>query len=165
MLEWWKEGDERRERSIQSAYSTSSMPGVEYRSANETRKDDSLFKPVACCSQTLISISDYEVHHELQHHHRCETCHMAWANERILLLHMREQHDVFFRLRREKEGDTFHGYTCWLPHCGKQFNSEKSRRRHIIDAHSFPSDFPFYFMRNGRKIALTHNDRDRLSRT
>ena len=153
MLKWWREGDERRERSIQSVYSIASGPGLEFRLADETWKDneESLLRPLVCCNQTFIYISDYETHHELQHRHRCETCHMAWANERILLIHMREQHDVFFQIKRNKEGDTFHGYNCCLPHCGKQFNSEKSRKRHIIDAHRFPSDFPFYFLRSGRK--------------
>jgi hypothetical protein len=141
MPEWWKEGDREREKCLQSYLS----------SVENSKKDESVSKsthPFICCHADFATPHEYEIHYELTHRHRCETCKTSWINKRLLSMHETENHDIFFKLRKEKE--TSPSYSCFLAHCNKKFTSEKTRKRHMIDAHRFSPDFPFTFI-NGKK--------------
>lgn len=146
MLKWWKEGDEQREVSIQEFYALSGFYPKTKLSSNPCGNDIHEPQTVRCCNRAFCRFFDYEAHYELQHHYHCESCHNYWINERLLSIHVTEQHDPFFQLQKEREGELFHGHICFLTSCKKRFNSKKSRKRHMIDAHRFPSDFPFYFV-------------------
>jgi uncharacterized C2H2 Zn-finger protein len=147
-MEWWKEGDKQREAYIQSFYVLSQTETLE-------PILNLCPEPLRCCHKSFTTQLDYEAHYELTHHYRCSSCHVSWINPRLLSIHETEQHDVFFKLRQEKERDAFHGYVCLITRCDKRFTSEKTRKRHLIDAHRFPYDFPFNFI-----TQIRHKTRD-----
>jgi hypothetical protein len=142
-LEWWKEGDKQREYYIQSHFICSPSEDMKEQMQH-------LPQPLLCCHNSFASNLEYEAHYELTHQHQCASCHIPWINQRILSIHETEQHDVFFKLKQEKEATTFHGYKCLIARCDRQFTSEKTRKRHMIDAHRFPFNFPFNFIKTAR---------------
>ncbi len=50
-------------------------------------------------------------------------------------------------------------YECLVEDCGLKFKSYKSRQRHLVDKHKFPSSFEFY-----KKAHLSKKQRQKLQR-
>ncbi|GAA6004077.1 hypothetical protein JCM10207_002414 [Rhodosporidiobolus poonsookiae] len=69
-----------------------------------------------------------------------DVCGRVFPDERILQLHLTECHDELAQLRSERGEKIF---ACFLPSCSQLSSTPKGRRLHLIDKHSFPSQYFF----------------------
>ncbi|OWB86659.1 binding protein [[Candida] boidinii] len=96
---------------------------------------------------TLSSQDQFEIHYLTNHSNICSVCHKRFPNERILELHIDENHNPFNALRISN-GDT-RIYKCFIPDCDKICSSHKKRRLHLIDKHNYPKNYLFSIVDKG----------------
>ncbi|OWB64626.1 binding protein [[Candida] boidinii] len=102
-----------------------------------------------CIKENIIlsSQDQFEIHYLTNHSNICSICHKRFPNERILELHIDENHNPFNDLRILK-GDT-KIYKCFIKNCDKICSSHKKRRLHLIDKHNYPKNYLFSIVDKG----------------
>ncbi|EPE06147.1 zinc finger protein [Ophiostoma piceae UAMH 11346] len=88
----------------------------------------------------------YEMHYNKEHLNRCIECRRNFPSPMYLSLHGDEWHNPFVAVKREK-GE--HTYACFVEGCDRKCRSMDKRRRHLIDKHSFPTNFFFLITEYG----------------
>ncbi|CAD6501923.1 BgTH12-02168 [Blumeria graminis f. sp. triticale] len=109
---------------------------------------------------TFSSYSEYEVHYAKVHTNRCLECRRNFPTEHFLSLHIEENHDPLFSIKKER-GDKM--YKCFVEDCIRTCSTPQKRRMHLIDKHMFPKDYEFNIVNNGigNRTSLLQNRRGR----
>ncbi|KAF9525944.1 hypothetical protein CPB83DRAFT_858661 [Crepidotus variabilis] len=98
----------------------------------------------------ISSSNDLERHYAMYHAHVCEVkgCGCVFPEARLLELHQTECHDPIAALRKERKEKIFQ---CHIPApaCGRSFSTPKTRRLHLIEAHSYPKQYFFAVTNKG----------------
>ncbi|KAI6023791.1 hypothetical protein BKA83DRAFT_31057 [Pisolithus microcarpus] len=96
----------------------------------------------------LANSRDLEIHYGKYHAHVCEQpgCGFVFPDARLLELHQTECHDPLAALRRERGEKIF---ACHLASCPRKFLTPKTRRLHLIQAHSYPKEYFFAVTNKG----------------
>ena len=128
--------------AVASAQSESLLQRALHIAAEIALADDC--EPFFCgidgCKVDITSLLQYERHVKGSHQlHKCSRCAQAFMSERLATLHAQEEHDTLFRLMAQKQDM----YACLLESCSSRFTTSAGRRRHMIDAHSYPKSFHF----------------------
>ncbi|CAI0457657.1 unnamed protein product [Linum tenue] len=110
-----------------------------WRLLDEDCKD--LFCPIVGCRARLTSLENFENHYNSQHAAACSVCYKVYPTSRLLSIHISEAHDSFFQA---KVARGYPMYECLVEGCGLKFKSYKSRQRHLVDKHNFPSSYDFF---------------------
>ncbi|KAJ3701471.1 hypothetical protein LUZ61_005176 [Rhynchospora tenuis] len=118
--------------------------------------DANLFCPIAGCGARLECLEEFEDHYNTRHIASCSVCYRVYPTSRLLSIHISEVHDSFFQA---KVARGFPMYECLVEGCGAKLKSYKSRQRHLIDKHRFPSSFEFY-----KKAHPSKHQRQKLQR-
>ncbi|GAA5869924.1 hypothetical protein JCM8547_008106 [Rhodosporidiobolus lusitaniae] len=154
--------------SASSSSSTPASPSSKaLRSSSPTRPVYTCTLPPSCSDtpSTFSSLDSLEAHHRTYHAFVCtaepstyewavgkdkgkgkgkeqerDVCGRVFPDEHILALHLTECHDELAQLRRERGEKIF---ACLVPSCSQLFSTPKNRRLHLIDQHSFPSQYFF----------------------
>ncbi|GAA5869890.1 hypothetical protein JCM8547_008098 [Rhodosporidiobolus lusitaniae] len=154
--------------SASSSSSTPASPSSKaLRSSSSTRPVYTCTLPPSCSDtlSTFSSLDSLEAHHRTYHAFVCtaepstyewavgkdkgkgkgkeqerDVCGRVFPDEHILALHLTECHDELAQLRRERGEKIF---ACLVPSCSQLFSTPKNRRLHLIDQHSFPSQYFF----------------------
>ncbi|KAK6349610.1 hypothetical protein TWF696_005894 [Orbilia brochopaga] len=153
-------------------YARSSHSPPPSTAAMPTRPSASTSSPTTAITCTLPScpqrehgnVDSYETHYAKHHTNRCTDCGKNFPAARILECHIRENHDMFAVLAREK-GEKI--YACFLDSCDKVCISPGKRRAHLIDKHHYPPTFNFFIVNDGidRATSLLASSPQRKSRT
>ncbi|POY70427.1 hypothetical protein BMF94_6574 [Rhodotorula taiwanensis] len=122
--------------------------------------------PPSCDSVPSLhpSLASLEAHHRTYHAHVCLAppttnafaigrphaerrqptgeviCGRVFPDERFLELHLVECHDEMAQIRRER-GETI--FACFQASCASRFQTPKGRRLHLVEKHSYPSQYFF----------------------
>ncbi|CCU79586.1 unnamed protein product [Blumeria hordei] len=109
---------------------------------------------------TFNSYSEYEVHYAKVHTNRCLECRRNFPTEYFLTLHIEENHDPLFSIKKER-GDKM--YKCFVEDCIRTCSTPQKRRLHLIDKHMFPKEYDFKIVNNGigNRISLLQNRKGR----
>jgi hypothetical protein len=113
--------------------------------------------------QTFPTIQAYETHITSAHVNRCKECTANLPSPHFLDLHITENHDPFFAVKRERNdvldrkrasevtpGDEKSKiYACFIPACPKLCSDWKKRRAHLVDKHGFPRNYDFFVVNTG----------------
>jgi hypothetical protein len=75
-------------------------------------------------------------------------CGCVFPEERFLELHQTECHDPIAALQKERNEKIFECFVA-APACGRKFSAPKTRRLHLIQAHSFPKQYFFAVTNKG----------------
>ncbi|KAF2462014.1 hypothetical protein BDY21DRAFT_330272 [Lineolata rhizophorae] len=94
----------------------------------------------------FFSVAEHERHYFQQHIHRCLDCQKNFPSTHYLELHIRENHDPFVAIQREKGEKT---YACFVEGCDKVCADWKKRKQHCIDKHSFHKFYDFLVVNDG----------------
>ncbi|KAF8840407.1 hypothetical protein BDN67DRAFT_968598 [Paxillus ammoniavirescens] len=91
---------------------------------------------------------DLEIHYAKYHAHVCEQrgCGCVFPDARLLELHQTECHDPLSAVRKERGEKIF---ACHLVSCPRLFLTPKTRRLHLIQAHSYPKEYFFAVTNKG----------------
>lgn len=101
--------------------------------------------PYEVCKQKNITFSsqnEYEVHFLGRHFHQCSACKRRFPNDGLLQIHIEENHDPFFELKKE-QGLKMYRCLEYTAGCKKVCSSRRKRRLHMIDKHGYPKEFDF----------------------
>lgn len=91
----------------------------------------------------VFSTHDEYENHVLGHHfHQCSECKRRFPSDGYLQVHIEENHDPFFRIRKEK-GEKVYKCLEYTTGCNKVCIDRRKRRLHMIDKHGYPADFQF----------------------
>ncbi|XP_075672705.1 uncharacterized protein LOC142642253 [Castanea sativa] len=115
-----------------------------------------IFCPIVGCGSRLTSLENFEDHYNARHTASCSVCSRVYPTSRLLSIHVSELHDSFFQA---KVARGYAVYECLVEGCGLKFKSYKSRQRHLVDKHKFPTSFEFY-----KKAHLSKKQRQKLQR-
>ncbi|CAM9296786.1 unnamed protein product [Scytosiphon promiscuus] len=102
------------------------------------------------CAASFSSLKRHEEHYETSHRNRCSTCGRSFPTNRLLDLHLSEQHDSFFRAMAERRPM----YACLVEGCSEVFETSVERHKHLVGVHRYPERFDFSrpsYTRNNRK--------------
>lgn len=89
---------------------------------------------------------EYELHVLTLHSFICKECNKRFPSEKILEIHIDENHNPFFVIQREKGHKI---YQCF--DCEKKCMDRKKRRLHMIDKHGYPKEYNFRIIDYGIK--------------
>ncbi|KAK6521657.1 hypothetical protein TWF506_001866 [Arthrobotrys conoides] len=117
-----------------------------------------------CPQRTHQTTESFEIHYNKYHTNRCHDCLKNFPTLRILECHIRENHDMFAVLKRER-GEKI--YACFVEDCEKVCVSFGKRRAHLIDKHYYHKNFNFSIVDTGidRATSLLTTSPPRKSRT
>ncbi|KAF3214249.1 hypothetical protein TWF106_009308 [Orbilia oligospora] len=117
-----------------------------------------------CPQRTHQTTESFENHYTKFHTNRCHDCLKNFPTSRILECHIRENHDMFAVVKRER-GEKI--YACFVEDCDKICISFGKRRAHLIDKHYYHKNFNFSIVDTGidRAISLLTTSPPRKSRT
>ncbi|KAJ6264871.1 Zinc finger protein [Drechslerella dactyloides] len=118
----------------------------------------------SCPQREHGTVDSYETHYAKHHTNRCSDCGKNFPASRILECHIRENHDMFAVLARERGEKIF---ACFLDDCDKVCVSPGKRRAHLIDKHHYHPSFNFFIVNDGidRATSLLAASPVRKSRT
>jgi len=105
-----------------------------------------------CAARPFNTYNDYEVHYTQAHSNRCRECCRNLPSQHLLDLHIREHHDPFTELKRERGEKT---YFCFVEGCNKICSTIRTRRLHLVDLHKFPKNYNFGIIDHGIDHART----------
>ncbi|KAK7203788.1 hypothetical protein BZA70DRAFT_282095 [Myxozyma melibiosi] len=104
---------------------------------------------------SFTSHAEYERHYREDHSKVCFECSRTFPSDRLLDLHISEQHDPFIEARRERGEDT---YQCFVEECPLKFKSKNKRIKHLVGEHQYPEEYMFsivtYGLSKGRTSLL-----------
>ncbi|XP_023211208.1 zinc finger protein 511-like [Centruroides sculpturatus] len=92
------------------------------------------------CRAVSVNKFMFEAHYAQFHQNVCRLCKRNFPTNRLLTLHIQENHDSFFRLRVGKQNFL---YECLVEGCSIRCEDDVARRVHLINEHSYPTDFKF----------------------
>ncbi|KAK6362136.1 hypothetical protein TWF730_005833 [Orbilia blumenaviensis] len=117
-----------------------------------------------CPHRTHATTESFETHYAKYHTNRCHDCLKNFPTLRILECHIRENHDMFAVVKREK-GEKI--YACFVEDCDKVCRSFGKRRAHLVDKHYYHKNFNFSIVDTGidRATTLLTTSPPRKSRT
>ncbi|KAK6506846.1 hypothetical protein TWF481_005306 [Arthrobotrys musiformis] len=117
-----------------------------------------------CPQRTHSTTESFETHYNKYHTNRCHDCLRNFPTGRILECHIRENHDMFAVVKKEK-GEKI--YACFVEDCPKICVSFGKRRAHLIDKHYYHKNFNFSIVDTGidRATSLLTTSPPRKSRT
>lgn len=99
------------------------------------------------CHLNPIGFKDYltyEAHVVSTHNHVCLECYKRFPSEIFLTIHIDENHNPFFQLRKERGEKMFKCFQYSLTSgCKKVCIDRPKRRLHMIDKHGYPRNFNF----------------------
>ncbi|CAH2350401.1 hypothetical protein CLIB1423_01S09252 [[Candida] railenensis] len=109
------------------------------------------FSPIFCntppCRELKFSSYEmYESHILSNHSHKCSECKKRFPSEFMLELHIEENHNPFFTIKKEK-GEKV--YRCFESTCSKVSSERRKRRLHMIDKHGYPKNYRFNIVDTG----------------
>lgn len=124
------------------------------RSKSKNKSKEPNNTPIECslpplCSQEakqFESFEQYELHYVSEHTNICTECKRNFPTNRLLELHIAENHDPFMKIKLQR-GDRVFG--CFVENCDKLFRDHKKRRLHLIDKHDYPRDYIFSIVDRG----------------
>ncbi|KAF3925891.1 hypothetical protein ABW20_dc0104742 [Dactylellina cionopaga] len=118
----------------------------------------------SCPHREHSSIESFESHYDKHHTNRCHDCFKNFPTARILECHIRENHDMFAVVAREKGEKIF---ACFVEDCDKVCISPGKRRAHLVDKHYYHKNFNFFIVNDGidRATSLLTTSPQRKSRT
>ncbi|EPS37201.1 hypothetical protein H072_9156 [Dactylellina haptotyla CBS 200.50] len=118
----------------------------------------------SCPHREHTSIESFESHYQKYHTNRCHDCLKNFPTARILECHIRENHDMFAVVAKEK-GEKI--YACFVEDCDKVCVSWGKRRAHLVDKHYYHKNFNFFIVNEGidRATSLLTTSPPRKSRT
>lgn len=96
------------------------------------------------CSNVYVPIELYTSHVQQYHDHCCAQCGKNLATDRLLNLHLEEMHNPFNADRAR--------YHCFEELCKEDFETQRERIKHLIEAHNYPESFDFDIVRNGSQF-------------
>jgi hypothetical protein len=112
--------------------------------------------------QTFPTIQAYEAHVTSAHVNRCKECAANLPSPHFLDLHITENHDPFFAVKRERNerlersrgsdvpsDEKSKIFACFIPSCPKLCSDWKKRRAHLVDKHGFPRNYDFFVVNTG----------------
>ncbi|KIK04542.1 hypothetical protein K443DRAFT_675791 [Laccaria amethystina LaAM-08-1] len=96
----------------------------------------------------IANTKELESHYAKYHAHVCELtgCGCVFPDARLLELHQTECHDPLAAVRKERGEKIF---ACHLAACPRLFLTPKTRRLHLIQAHSYPKEYFFAVTNKG----------------
>lgn len=97
----------------------------------------------------FASYAEFESHVQNYHTYICKECHKKFPTDKFLTLHIEENHDPFFQIRKDKGEKTFKCFNYDPNGCRKICSDRKKRRLHMIDKHGYPRDYKFNIIDNG----------------
>ncbi|KAI1005258.1 hypothetical protein K3495_g2964 [Podosphaera aphanis] len=149
-----KRSREDSENTGETLASTSSL--VDTKSSKYIQLDPDTIShpsPVMRCSLpphqevlAFTSYEDYEVHYAQVHTNRCLECSKNFPTDHLLSLHIEENHDALFSVKRER-GDKM--FACFVEGCDRRCSTPHKRRMHLIDKHMFPKEYDFLIVTHG----------------
>lgn len=92
------------------------------------------------CQSVLVNKVMFEIHYANFHQHTCRLCKRNFPTNYLLVLHIQENHDSFFKLRMDKQNFP---YECIVEGCSIRFNDQTQRKLHLLNDHFYPNDFKF----------------------
>lgn len=95
-----------------------------------------------CNSKNTIfnTYDEFEAHILNYHHHICQECTRKLPSEFLLDLHIEENHDPFFEIKKDKGA---HVYRCMNGQCKSSFKSKEERKEHMVLQHTYPVNYNF----------------------
>lgn len=103
------------------------------------------------CSVTPVTFhshTDYDMHFDTEHSHTCLECDKIFPCNKLLDIHITENHDPFAKIKLQR-GDPI--FACFDANCERVFKDHRKRRLHLIDKHNYPKDFIFSIIDKGIK--------------
>ncbi|KAG0697928.1 hypothetical protein DFH29DRAFT_943965 [Suillus ampliporus] len=96
----------------------------------------------------IANSRDLEAHYGKYHAQVCEQkgCGFVFPDARLLELHQTECHDPLAAVRKDRGEKIF---ACHLVSCPRLFQTPKTRRLHLIQAHSYPKEYFFAVTNKG----------------
>lgn len=95
------------------------------------------------------SYLEFELHVQNYHTYICKECHKKFPSDQFLSIHIEENHDPFFVIRKERGEKVYKCLNFDLQGCRKVCSDRKKRRLHMIDKHGYPKDYKFNIIDNG----------------
>ena len=92
------------------------------------------------CKETFKTTKAFELHHSNAHKFTCDECKRNFPSNFLLDVHLTETHDTMFDIKIERGEAAFR---CLVGACAERFKNEKTRLKHLIEEHKYPSDFRF----------------------
>ncbi|KAK6350631.1 hypothetical protein TWF718_003818 [Orbilia javanica] len=133
-------------RSVSPSDSPSTMtPSLSLSSSSTAAATMTCTLPT-CPQRTHQTTESFEIHYNKYHTNRCHDCLKNFPTSRILECHIRENHDMFAVLKKEK-GEKI--YACFVEDCDKICISFGKRRAHLIDKHYYHKNFNFSIVDSG----------------
>jgi len=99
------------------------------------------------CKEKMRSTEQFNRHFEQKHRHACNVCGASYTTGRLLDIHIRENHDAFFRIQAQRKPM----YACLVADCKEIFKSNRARRQHLISVHMYPPSFRFHNAMKARR--------------
>ncbi|KAL7270236.1 hypothetical protein RUND412_007066 [Rhizina undulata] len=114
--------------------------------------------PPQCDARPFKSHEEFEAHYLQVHTNRCAECHRNFPSRWFLDVHIREHHDPFNQLKKER-GENIFG--CFVEGCDRMCSTPHKRRMHLIDKHHFPKEYNWGIITHGidHCTSLLKNDR------
>jgi len=105
------------------------------------------------CHLNPTSFNDYltyEAHIVDTHNYLCLECQKRFPSEAFLNIHIDENHNPFFEIRKEKGEKVYKCFNYSLSDgCKKVCIDRRKRRLHMIDKHAYPRNFNFGVVDSG----------------
>ncbi|KAA8643089.1 hypothetical protein EYZ11_006175 [Aspergillus tanneri] len=142
-------GPEARSRSYSPASSTTSLGRAKIHLLDTVTDISELMHcslPPHRGTLSFSSYEEYEVHYLQAHVNRCSECGRNFPTDRILNLHIEENHDPLTAEKRERGEKT---YGCFIEDCERKCSTPQKRRMHLIDKHMFPKTYNFFIVNDG----------------
>lgn len=83
---------------------------------------------------------EFEAHMLNYHHYICQECDRKLPSGFLLDLHIEENHDPFFDLKKDKDAQA---YRCINKQCKGLFKSKEERKEHMVLEHAYPINYNF----------------------
>ena len=110
------------------------------------------------CYEKFDSIPSFNAHYSVHSYH-CLTCNAILPNERLLDIHIFENHSSYFEAQASRKPS----YVCIVESCGKMFWTAEERSKHLTNVHRFSSKFSFV-ARTCTKTQSTKTDKMKYGR-
>ncbi|ESO89499.1 hypothetical protein LOTGIDRAFT_67661, partial [Lottia gigantea] len=94
---------------------------------------------ISRCGKIFDSLLSYESHYNTQHRNCCSVCKRVFPSNYLLELHLLEWHDSMFEIQAAKQNM----YKCLVESCPTLLQTSKTRKKHMIEKHHFPSNYRF----------------------
>lgn len=102
------------------------------------------------------SYDSYHSHYQTYHSNKCPECLPSkvavFPDEFLMELHIEENHDMFWQIKKEQQTNGIGSYRCLNKFCQEKFEDPSKRKRHMIREHGYPETYDFEVVQRGLKI-------------